>query len=106
MQIEFPDSAPQYSAHNLTLSFVAKVDGAPISCAISVEALEDHFGAKGSHADACLHAFHAGRTLIESVARHHLMLSNGSPILLKSGHFPPGSAFAVYRKPWIHARPV
>ena len=106
MQIEFPVSEPQYSAHNLTVSFAARVDGRPVSCAISVEALEDHFGAKPLNVDACLQAFAAGRAMIESAARQHLMLSSGMCVLLKSGHFPPGSAFAAYQIPTIHARPV
>ncbi|CAM2144946.1 DUF1488 domain-containing protein [Pararobbsia alpina] len=106
MQIEFPDSEPAYSSDNLTLTFAAHVDGRIVPCAISVEALEDHFGAHACNVDAWRHAFVSGRETIEEAARQHLRLSNGAPILLKSGHFPPGSAFSVYRKPSIHARSV
>ncbi|PXW27273.1 DUF1488 domain-containing protein [Paraburkholderia caballeronis] len=91
MKIQFPADAPLYRDANLTVVFAALVDGERVPCAISVEALEDHFGAGGASLDAWLRAFDAGRARIEAVARAHLEISNGSPVLLKSGHFPPGS---------------
>lgn len=106
MQIEFPDSEPQYSAHNLTLIFSAHVDGRPVPCAITVEALEDHFGATGGAIDVWFRAFAAGRPVIVAVARQHLTLSGGSSVLLKSGHFPPGPSNSVYQGAPIHARPT
>jgi hypothetical protein len=90
MKIHFPADAPLYRDTNLTLVFPALVDGQRVPCAISVEALEDHFGAQAASRDAWIEAFDAGRPRIEAVARAHLELSNGLPVLLKSGHFPPG----------------
>ncbi|WP_027797198.1 DUF1488 family protein [Paraburkholderia acidipaludis] len=90
MNIRFPSDAPVYRDSNLTVVFAALVDGARVPCAISVEALEDHFGARSFSRDASMQAFDAGRPRIEAVARAHLELSNGTPVLLKSGHFPPG----------------
>ncbi len=90
MQIEFPASEPVYSDRNLTLVFAAGVDGQSVPCAISVEALEDHFGAEGCDRRAWFEAFVAGRAAIEATARRHLALNDGAPVLLKSGHFPPG----------------
>jgi hypothetical protein len=90
MNIRFLSDAPVYRDSNLTVVFAALVDGARVPCAISVEALEDHFGACPSSRDASMQAFDAGRMRIEEVARTHLELSNGTPVLLKSGHFPPG----------------
>ncbi|MFC5428214.1 MAG: DUF1488 domain-containing protein [Paraburkholderia sp.] len=90
MDIHFSSDAPLYFDSNLTVVFAALVDGARVPCAISVEALEDHFGALTASRDASIEAFDAGRTRIEQVARAHLELSNGTPVLLKSGHFPPG----------------
>jgi len=90
MKIHFPTEAPLYRDANLTVVFAALVDGERVPCAISVEALEDHFGAHGASRDAWMRAFDAGRPRIEAVARTHLEISNGSPVLLKSGHFPPG----------------
>lgn len=90
MKIDFPTDAPLYRDTNLTVVFAALVDGERVPCAISVEALEDHFGARAASLDAWMRAFDAGRPHIEAVARAHLELSNGLPVLLKSGHFPPG----------------
>jgi Protein of unknown function (DUF1488) len=94
MQIDFPADAPAYRGANLTIEFEALVDGARVCCAISVEALEDHFEATSPDRDGWIRAFDAGRSRILETAREHLMLSNGGPVLLKSGHFPPGSALA------------
>ncbi|RKT27433.1 uncharacterized protein DUF1488 [Paraburkholderia sp. RAU2J] len=90
MEIRFPADAPAYRGSNLTVVFPALVDGEPVPCAISVEALEDHFGVYTEDREGWLRAFDAGRPRIEAVAREHLQISNGTPVLLKSGHFPPG----------------
>jgi len=92
MDIDFPADAPAFRGTNLTIEFAALVDGARVPCAISVEALEDHFGAASYDRDGCIRAFDAGRPRILQAAREHLLINNGEPILLKSGHFPPGSA--------------
>lgn len=89
MEIRFSPDAPLYRDANLTVVFAAFVDGERVPCAISVEALEDHFGARAADCDAWIRAFDAGRSRIEAVAREHLRISNGTPVLLKSGHFPP-----------------
>jgi hypothetical protein len=94
MNIRFLSDAPVYRDSNLTIVFAALVDGARVPCAISVEALEDHFGACPPSRDTSMQAFDAGRTRIEEVARAHLELSNGTPVLLKSGHFPPGRLYS------------
>jgi hypothetical protein len=91
MEIRFLADAPAYRDSNLTVVFRALVDGEPVPCAISVEALEDHFGAYSEDREGWMRAFDAGRERIEAVAREHLQISNGSPVLLKSGHFPPGN---------------
>jgi hypothetical protein len=90
MDIRFPADAPAYRDSNLTVVFRALVDGEPVPCAISVEALEDHFGAPTYDRDGWMRAFDNGRPRIEAVAREHLQISKGTPVLLKSGHFPPG----------------
>ena len=94
MEIRFPADAPAYRDSNLTVVFPALVDGEPVPCAISVEALEDHFGAYSENLEGWMRAFDAGRPRIEAVAREHLQISNGTPVLLKSGHFPPGNVAA------------
>jgi len=52
MQVRFPDDAPIYDGANVVIRFVAEVDNSPVVCAITAEALEDHFGAES----ACAHA--------------------------------------------------
>jgi hypothetical protein len=91
MEIRFLGDAPSYRDSNLTIVFRALVDGESVPCAISVEALEDHFGAKSEDLVGWMRAFDEGRPRIEAVAREHLQISNGTPVLLKSGHFPPGN---------------
>jgi hypothetical protein len=94
MNIDFLADAPAYRDTNLTVEFAALVDGRRVPCAISVEALEDHFDVESYDRAGWMHAFDAGRTRIEAVAREHLRVTNGSPVLLKSGHFPPGRVLA------------
>ncbi len=98
MKIDFPSDAPAYRDTNLTIVFAALVDGERVPCAISVEALEDHFGAQTFDSNGWIRAFDAGRPKIEAVAREHLQISNGMPVLLKSGHFPPASRSIVDSK--------
>ena len=92
MNILFPADAPAYRDANLTVVFAALVDGERVACAISVEALEDHFGVQSFDNTGWIRAFDAARPRIEAVAREHLHINHGGPVLLKSGHFPPGTA--------------
>ncbi|WP_158935362.1 DUF1488 domain-containing protein [Burkholderia sp. S171] len=92
MNILFPADAPAYRDANLTVVFAALVDGERVPCAISVEALEDHFGVESCDSIGWIRAFDAARPRIEAVAREHLHINKGEPVLLKSGHFPPGMA--------------
>jgi hypothetical protein len=92
MDIHFPERPPVYSATNLTVVFPALVDGHRVECAISVEALEDHFGVESTNEVGWLRAFDRGRACIEQAARFLLEVSAGAPVLLRSGHFPPGAA--------------
>jgi hypothetical protein len=94
MNIRFLPHAPDYRDSNLTIEFCALVDGEQVPCAISVEALEDHFGVKTYDRAGWISAFDAGRERIEAVAREHLQVTKGMPVLLKSGHFPPGRVLA------------
>ncbi len=87
MRIEFGHSVPQYRGWNLTVGFPASVDGKAVDCAISLEALEDHFGAASiAQADA-VEAFLLHRKTIERVARRLLRATATRQLLLHSGHF-------------------
>ncbi|MEJ2769456.1 DUF1488 domain-containing protein [Mycetohabitans sp. B46] len=92
MQIDFPAEAGAYRDSNLTVEFDAIVNGERVRCAISVEALEDHFGVVSNDRDGWIRAFDRGRARILETAREHLKRCDGHPVLLKSGHFRPGDA--------------
>lgn len=87
MHITFPRTTPTYRGSNLTVGFDARVDGKNIDCAISAEALEDHFGAASSSAADLLKAFNRHRAEIENTARNLLHLVDTRQLLLHSGHF-------------------
>ncbi|MBB5495987.1 DUF1488 domain-containing protein [Paraburkholderia sp. MM5384-R2] len=87
MRITFPPTAPEYRGSNLTIGFDACVDGKSIDCAISAEALEDHFGAKSPSSADLLNAFTRHRSEIQNIARDLLHLVDTKQLLLHSGHF-------------------
>ncbi|WP_118184054.1 DUF1488 domain-containing protein [Paraburkholderia phosphatilytica] len=88
MHITFPDhDAPVFDGANLTVRFTALVDGEPVSCAISAEALEDHFGAASPLEDDLLRAYRKGHARIRSVCAEALDQSDGASVELHSGLF-------------------
>jgi len=87
MDIKFPVQEPEFRGWNLTVGFAASVDGRETDCAVSAEALEDHFGAKSSSQTDLLSAFNIHRKKIEDVARHLLEDEECRHLLLRSGHF-------------------
>lgn len=87
MTITFPPEDPEYCARDFVLAFTALVDGEPVQCAITAEALEDHCGAASLREEDLLSAFGAHRGKIERIARSLLKEVQGRPILLHSGMF-------------------
>ncbi|MCC8400426.1 DUF1488 domain-containing protein [Paraburkholderia sp. MMS20-SJTN17] len=87
MQIHFPDDEPAFDGANLTVRFLARVDGEPVTCAITAEALEDHFGAESALESALLAAFDKGRERIRSVCAEALEHNRGEGVVLHSGLF-------------------
>jgi Protein of unknown function (DUF1488) len=87
MHIHFPDDPPQYSGPDLVLTFPALVDGKRVSCSITAEALEDHFGAESSREEDALRAFNCHRHKIEHAARKLLQELGSKPVILHSGYF-------------------
>jgi len=87
MQISFPFCRPDYCARDLVLTFPAHVDHQPVQCAITAEALEDHFGARSLREEDLIDAFTAHRHDIEVAARRMLNEVGGNPVLLHSGYF-------------------
>ncbi|MGF6959866.1 hypothetical protein QFZ97_005796 [Paraburkholderia youngii] len=87
MQITFPDDDPVFDGANLTVRFLARVDGEPVVCLITAEALEDHFGAESALEPALMAAFDRGRQRIRSVCAEALDQNNGEGVVLHSGLF-------------------
>ncbi|WP_126284682.1 DUF1488 domain-containing protein [Burkholderia stagnalis] len=87
MHISFPAEEPEYSAPDLVLAFPALVEGGRVQCAITAEALEDHFGAASPREQDLANAFARHRPAIECAARRMLEEVGGHPILLHSGFF-------------------
>ncbi len=87
MHITFTDDAPVYDGDDLAVDFTALVDGAPVVCSISAEALVDHFGAPSSREDDVLTAFDRGTARIRAVCAEVLNDNGGQPVVLRSGLF-------------------
>lgn len=92
MDIFFPEEGPTFCGSPPEVRFIVLVDGEPVVCAVSAEALSDHFDAAGPFEEAMLAAFHAGRHKIFSVCRAALERSAGHPVILRSGIFRFASA--------------
>ncbi|ACD19937.1 DUF1488 family protein [Paraburkholderia phytofirmans] len=87
MKIHFPHERPAYRARDLVLIFPAEVDGTRIQCAITAEALEDHFGARSWREDDLVTAFDAHRHPIQQAARNLLNEVGPKPLMMHSGYF-------------------
>ena len=87
MRITFQPDPPEYCARDLVVAFSALVDNRCVQCAVTAEALEDHFGAASLVEQDLLRAFSTHRPDIEAVARRMLEEIGGRPVLLHSGHF-------------------
>jgi hypothetical protein len=87
MKIHFPQERPEYCARDLVLAFPAEVDGARVQCAITAEALEDHFEARSLREDDLIEAFDTHRQPIEHAARNLLHEVGPKPVMLHSGYF-------------------
>jgi hypothetical protein len=74
MQITFSDDKPVF-------------DGEAVVCAITAEALEDHFGADSALEATLMSAFDKGRHRIRSVCAEALDQNNGEGVVLHSGLF-------------------
>jgi hypothetical protein len=85
MRIEFPAGKREWNGGELSVDFVATVDGAEVLCSISAEALEDHFGAPSPLEDDMLSAFDDHTRRIHTICRHTLESNGGEPVVLRSG---------------------
>ena len=78
---------PVFDGAQMVVRFIAMVDGVPLSCAITAEALEDHFGASSTLEAELLRAFTEGRDRIHDVCKRAIEDSGGAAVVLRSGLF-------------------
>jgi hypothetical protein len=89
MTLSFPRQIRGWDLRRNVVNFIAQDDADPevaIACAISMEALIEHFGARNGGKQACLAAFDRWRTAIEEKAneKHAVQAGKGSILLRKS----------------------
>jgi hypothetical protein len=87
MHITFVDESPVFDGDDLAVHFTALVDGEPVVCSISAEALEDHFGARSAREEDLLPAFERGAARIRAVCAEVLDDNGGESVVLRSGLF-------------------
>ncbi|WP_116137695.1 DUF1488 domain-containing protein [Trinickia diaoshuihuensis] len=92
MRVTFPDDDPVFDGAQMVVRFVAAVDDVPVSCAITAEALEDHFGAGSTLEAELLRAYARGRDRIRAVCTRAIEESRGAAVVLRSGLFRIASA--------------
>jgi hypothetical protein len=69
LDLTFQNPPPQYISERDIVLFGGMANGEPVQCAISREALEDHFGAAGLSVPSRVEKFRENRTEIEILAR-------------------------------------
>lgn len=65
-------NTPGIYTQNTTVAFRGQFNGVDVTCEISMEALQDHFGAHSANGADLVFAFEANRSAIEAVAREKL----------------------------------
>jgi hypothetical protein len=87
MDLTFPDAQPRYNSDRDVVSFSGEALGRPVRCAVSREALDDHFGADGQGKTGRRDSFQRHRSRIELMVKtKYLSWSVEQPdaVLLKS----------------------
>lgn len=69
MNLIFADTPPQYDSSREAVRFLGEALGHPVRCAVSREALSDHFGSDEHGKQGALAAFHRNRAKIERMVK-------------------------------------
>ncbi|MBI3705631.1 MAG: DUF1488 family protein [Rhizobiales bacterium] len=91
IELIFDDPPPNYDFSREIITFVGKSKGETVSCAISREALDDHFGTDKLGQQGRLNAFRKNRTLIETIARIKYLswpIQEPASVLIKTADMP------------------
>lgn len=88
IDLTFRSPPALYDTHREVVRFVGESLGSPVECAVSREALEDHFGANHSDRKGRLEAFQRERSRIERLLRSkylHRPVEDPESVLLTTG---------------------
>jgi hypothetical protein len=99
IDLSFDNPPARYDFSRDVVTFVGKALGSPVNCAISREALDDHFGADGAGQEGRLQAFLKNRSRIEEIARAKYLSSpvdEPGAVLVKT---PDVESFSTRRAP-------
>ncbi|CAB5278626.1 DUF1488 domain-containing protein [Burkholderia multivorans] len=98
------DPPPVFDGATLQLQFVVEIDGVQAECAITAEALEDHFGARSALEADLREAFERGRQRIAEACADVVADGHGGAVL-HSGYFrvQRRAAAALARQATSHA---
>jgi hypothetical protein len=94
LDLTFDNSAPGHDFGRDIVTFGGEALGAPVNCAISREALDDHFGTAGTSGrtkEERLETFRKNRSVIEQMARDkylHWPVEDGEAVLIKTADVP------------------
>jgi len=87
-----------FDGSSMRVWFVVEHDGEPLTCAITAEALEDHFGAPSLLEASLREAFERGRPAILEACADAIGESNAG-VVLHSGVFRAAALHPSRRKP-------
>jgi Protein of unknown function (DUF1488) len=91
MALSFPRQIRGWDLRRNVVNFIAQDDAEPdvaVACAISMEALFEHFGARSTGKQACLAAFDRWRSAIEKKASEkHTVQASKEQIMLRKKDF-------------------
>ncbi|MGH7015273.1 MAG: GSU2403 family nucleotidyltransferase fold protein [Stellaceae bacterium] len=91
LALEFAAPPARYDFERDIVAFLGTAGGAPVRCAVSREALEDHFGANGLDKDGRLEKFREHREMIEGLLQLKYLtqpVEEVGAVLLKTGDVP------------------
>ena len=89
IDLKFSNPAPHYDFSRDIVTFAGEAFGAPVTCAISREALDDHFGAATK--EERLQKFLENRSSIESMTREKYLnwpIEEPDAVLIKTSDVP------------------
>jgi hypothetical protein len=103
LDLTFNNPPARYDADRDVVIFLGHALGSPVECAISREALDDHFGANGLGQDGRIRKFLENRTTIERMARTKYLswpIEDAEAVLIKTLDVPK-----LLKEPFAGPRP-